>query len=228
MMRAFRVRTSKSHKDRVINAVWVSLFAWGIIYTASAKSIAQTSAAMGAAMSDKTTVTLEAKIATQLQDLIVITYSVKNSRPNRIYLFNMLYHADVQGNRTPDPELAYVLPGEEAITVGKFLVPIPAGMKAESPEMPYLDAVEPGQTLAGKISLKRPLRSFHPYYTSNDTDPPLEAKKLLVQFGILDPARAAPKDALIEPAKGAGLGHFQCDYGLGLKYQEILKQEITL
>jgi hypothetical protein len=32
---------------------------------------------------------------------------------------------------------------------------------------------------------------------------------------------------LIEPAKGAGAGHFQCDYGLGLRYQEMLDRQLV-
>jgi hypothetical protein len=180
-------------------------------------------------MTGKASVTFEAKLDANLKDSVVISYVVRNLRAGKIYVFNVLYHTDVRGNRTLDPELAYVVPsGNQTIVVGKLLIPIPAGMKAESPEMPYLDPLEAGQALAGKISLRLPLHPLHPYYPPTETELNLSANKLLVQIGFLDPSRAAAKEALIEPAKGAGAGHFQCDYGLGLKYQEILTQQFTV
>ena len=180
-------------------------------------------------MPGKATVTLEAKLDSNLKDSVVISYVVRNLRAGKIYVFNVLYHTDVQGNRTVDPELAYVVPSaNQTIVVGKFLIPIPAGMKAESPEMPYLDPLEAGQALAGKISLRLPLHAFHPYYPPAETELHLVANKLPVQIGFIDATRAARKEALIEPAKGAGAGHFQCDYGLGLKYQEMLTRDLTV
>jgi hypothetical protein len=154
---------------------------------------------------------------------------VRNLRAGKIYVFNVLYHTDVQGNRTLDPELAYVVASaNHAIVVGKFLVPIPPEMRVYVPKMPYLDPVEAGQALAGKISLRLPLHAFHPYHPPAETELNLAGNKLLLQIGFIDPTRAAPKEALIEPAQGAGAGHFQCDYGLGLKYQEMLKQELMV
>lgn len=180
-------------------------------------------------MSGRATVTFEAKLDSHLKDSLVISYVVRNLRAGKIYVFNVLYHNDVQGNRTLDPELAYVIPsGNHTILVGKLLIPIPAGMKVESAEMPYLDPVEAGQALAGKISLRLPLHPFHPYHAVTEAELDLAASKLVVQIGFIDAARAAPMEALIEPAKGAGAGHLQCDYGLGLKYQETLTQEIRV
>jgi len=180
-------------------------------------------------MPDKATVTVEAKLDAHQKDSVQISYVVRNLRAGKIYVFNVLYHTDVRGNRTPDPELAYVVPAaNQTIVAGKFQIPIPAGMKAESPEIPYLDPVEAGQALAGKISLRLPLHAFHPYLPPAETELNLIANKLLLQIGFLDPTRAAPREALIEPAQGAGAGHFQCDYGLGLKYQEMLTQELMV
>lgn len=180
-------------------------------------------------MPGKAAVTLEAKLDARQKDLVEISYAVRNLRAGKIYVFNVLYHTDVKGNRTPDPGLAYVVPSaNQTILVGKFQIPIPAGMKAESPEIPYLDPVEAGQALAGKISLRWPLHPFHPYYPPAETELNLAGNRLLVQIGFIDPTRAAPKEALIEPAQGAGAGHFQCDYGLGLKYQEMLTQELMM
>lgn len=180
-------------------------------------------------MSGKANVTLEAKLEANLNDSVVISYVVHNLRANKIYVFNLLYHTDVQGNRSLDPELAYVIPQpNHNIIVGKFLIPIPDEMAVESADMPYLDPVEAGQALAGKISLRLPLHPFHPYHAVTEADLDPAASKLVVQIGFIDAARAAPREALIEPAKGVGAGHLQCDYGLGLKYQETLTQEIRL
>jgi hypothetical protein len=180
-------------------------------------------------MPAKATVTIEAKLEASSKDSLSISYLVRNLRSSKIYVFNVLFHADVQGNRKLDLELAYVIPqADHAVTVGKFLSPIPAGMKVESPEIPYLDPVEPGQALAGKLTLRLPLHPFRPYHPHSDTQVDLGANKLLIQIGFLDSSRAGPKDALIEPASGAGVGHFLCDYGLGLQYQELLTQEIAV
>ena len=180
-------------------------------------------------MSGDRTVILEAKLDANLKDSVAISYIVHNLRATKIYVFSVLFHADAHGNRSLDPELAYVIPsGNHIITVGKFLSPIPPGMKVESAEIPYLDPVEAGQALAGKITLRLPLHPFHPYRGLAETELNIHAGKLTLQIGFLDPTHAAPKEALIEPALGAGAGHFQCDYGLGLKYQEILTQEIAV
>lgn len=182
-----------------------------------------------AAVSGKATVTLEVKLETASNDLVEISYTVHNLRSGKIYVFNTLFHTDERGNRTPDPELAWVVASaNHNITVGKFLIPIPPGMKVESVDMPYLDPVGPGQVLAGKISLRWPLHTFDPYHPDSETKLELAGAKLLVQIGFIDPSRGAPKEALIQPAKGAGAGHFQCDYGLGVKYQEILQQPVAL
>lgn len=180
-------------------------------------------------MPGKPAVTLEAKLDANLKDALVISYVVHNPRVGKIYVFNTLYHTDVQGNRTLDPELAYVVPSENhAVMFGKYLIPIPDGMAVETAEMPYLDPVEAGQALAGKVALRLPLHSFHPYHSDTQTELNLTSNKIVLQIGFLDPARAAPKELLIEPAKGVGTGHFQCDYGLGLNYQELLTQEIAV
>lgn len=173
-------------------------------------------------------VTLEAKVDTITKDSVAISYVVHNLRSAKIYVFNVLFHTDVQGNRTLDPELAYVVPSpNQAVVVGKFLSPIPPGKKVESAEIPYLDPIEPNQALAGKIALRLPLHFLQPYHPPRETEPHLAANKLVVQIGFLDSSRAAAKEALIQPALGAGAGHFECDYGLGLKYQELLTQEIA-
>ena len=180
-------------------------------------------------MSGDRTVILEAKLDANLKESVAISYIVHNLRAVKIYVFNVLFQTDAHGNRSLDPELAYVVPtGNHSITVGKFLSPIPAGMKVESAEIPYLDPVEAGQALAGKIMVRLPLHPFQPYRGLAETELNIHTSKLTVQIGFLDASRGAPKEALIEPALGAGAGHFQCDYGLGLKYQEMLTQELAV
>jgi hypothetical protein len=225
-MEAFPQPASRNRKGRIINAGWVCLLLAGC--NAQSPSNARVSMSSKATVPGSATVTLEARLEAVSKDSVAISYGVRNLRPGRIYVFNTLFHTDDRGNRTPDPGLAYVISsGHSAITVGKFLIPIPQGMKAESAEMPYLDPLEAGQVLAGKISLQLPLHAFSPYY-ANETELSLAGGTLLLQIGFVDPARAAAGEALIEPAKGAGAGHFDCDYGLGLRYQETLQQEIAL
>ena len=178
---------------------------------------------------DDHTVTLTYTVKRLEKDSVSMDYAVRNGRDHRIYVFNLLYHTDRYGNRTPDPELAYIHPeaGGPAL-IGKYLIPIPPGMKVESPEMPYLDALQAGQSLSGKIRLEYPLRVVDPYIPPAEHEKRLDAGKVRLRIGFLDPAKAQKGEALIEAAKGAGAGHFQCDYGLGLLYQEIVEQTFNI
>ena len=180
-------------------------------------------------MPAKATVTLEAKLDAYSKESLAISYVVHNLRSSKVYVFSVLFKTDVHGNRSLDPERAYVLPpADHTITVGKYLSPIPAGMKVESAEIPYLDPVEPSQAQPGKILVRLPLHPLQPYHPPSETELHLAGHKLVVQIGFIDSSRAAPNEALIQPALGAGAGHFECDYGLGLKYQELLTQEIAV
>lgn len=187
---------------------------------------AQSSSAARTKMPDNNGVVFETKVEAWSKESAVVSYSVRNRRPNSIYAFNLLFHTDVQGNRTLDPQLAYVVPrADGGVVVGKFLIPIPAGMKVENVEMPYLDEILSDRTLAGRISLQFPLRPFDPFHDGSQITVNSN-HKLLIQIGFLDSRRAARNEALIQPAHGTGAGHFLCDYGLGVRYQEFLQEEI--
>jgi hypothetical protein len=181
------------------------------------------------AKADELLVSLKCDLKSREQASAVIAYTVSNKRDHRIYVFHLLYHTDAQGNRTPDPELAYVhYLNKTTALVGKYLIGIPPGRKVESPEMPYLDPLAPGQTLSGTIRLNLPLRLVDPYLVAPENDEGIVPTNLRVRISFLDPSKAQPLEAVIEAAKGVGSGHFQCDYGLGLMYQETLEQEIDL
>jgi hypothetical protein len=158
---------------------------------------------------------------------LVVSYKVENRRPAAVYVFNLLYETDRTGNRTVDPGLAYTYADGPKFRVGKFLVAIPEGMKAESAEFPYLDLLPPGQTLAGTIRVPLPARRFHPYFPIVAEGAVEEAAQVILSIGVVDPARGAPREAVVEPARGVGEGHFLCDYGLGLKYQELLEATLA-
>jgi hypothetical protein len=158
---------------------------------------------------------------------LVVSYKVENRRPGTVYVFNLLYETDRTGGRTPDAELAYTFADQAEFRVGKFLVKIPAGMKVESAEIPYLDALAPGKSLTGAVRVPLPARRFHPYYPIAGEGAVREAARVILSIGVVDRSRGGPREAVVEPARGAGEGRFNCDYGLGLKYQELLEAPLA-
>jgi hypothetical protein len=158
---------------------------------------------------------------------LLVSYKVENRRPGTVYVFNLLYETDRSGNRTPNPELAYTFADQAGFRVGKFLVEIPAEMDVESAEIPYLDPLAPGKSLTGAVRVPLPARRFHPYYPIAGEGAVQDAARVILSIGVLDPSRGGPREAVIEPARGTGEGHFNCDYGLGLKYQELLEAPLA-
>jgi len=175
-------------------------------------------------MPETVSIQLEASLEDFSEQGLTISYELKNGRATPVYVFNLLYETDPRGERTLNPELGYCYEDEGTIRVGKFLVPIPPGIKAESPAIPYLDPLPPEASLKSKIRLALPLRRFHPYYPVLEEGDTAQTSRLKLTIGLLDPSRAGPKDALISPARGAGEGHFVCDYGLGIQYQELCQK----
>ncbi len=178
-------------------------------------------------MSNENLVKFEAKIINISKEAVVISYTISNLGQEHIYVFNMLYSTDLQGNRTLVPELAYsYLNTDRNYIVGKFLVKIPSGIKVEYPEIPYLDPIQPNRFISGQIKLKLPMSTLLPYHKFKDSGSVLPIKKIKVQIGFIKSERYSEDEAVISPAHGVGEGHYICDYGLGLRYQEYLEHTL--
>jgi hypothetical protein len=173
---------------------------------------------------------LTAKIESAADDVLCIDYRFTNDRIAELFVFNLLYRTSRDGSLTTDPQLAYVWPGDAQTTIiGKFLAPIPGGMKVEAPEIPFLQRVAPGGELSGMIAIRVPLARHRAYLpTAISRDPTGRVARLMIRIGFLDPKRFQANDAMVEPASDEPPGTFICDYGLGLARQEIAESVISL
>jgi hypothetical protein len=165
---------------------------------------------------------LRATISKINVDSIEIDYTLTNDRRQAIYVFDVLYRTDRSGNRIIDHSLAYVmLDNEGGVVIGKFLAEIPRGMKVESPEIPYLVKLAPGQTVHRRIRIPLPAETYDPYSDQAVAINVAQIQRAQLRIGIIDSLAFADDEAVIDPADEVRRGLFICDYGLGLRYQEI-------
>jgi len=159
---------------------------------------------------------------------IALSYQVTNTETTDIYVADLLYRMAADGSQSVDPTLAYVMPqADGTLFTGKLILKIPAGMKVESPELPYFRRLGPGETLSGEIVLQNPAEAYHPYdsYRLGETAEPVT--RIVVQIGLIRGADLKPGEATLSPAPQIGPDYFKPDYGFGLDYQRTEQGEIT-
>ncbi|MBL1129612.1 MAG: hypothetical protein D8M54_14025 [Chloroflexi bacterium] len=108
-----------------------------------------------------TAVTLQAEAQRQANTLVV-TYRVTNSLDKTIYLVNRLFQWTANG-LSLDPNLIYANREGETVQLVKALLPVPDDLDVESPIVPFLTAVPPGETFSEIITLPLPLMPLDPY-----------------------------------------------------------------
>ena len=160
---------------------------------------------------------------------IIANYNVKNISQKPIYLFNILFKTDREGNRALDPGLAYSFKNKEnRIIFGKYLIKIPDGIKVEKPEFPYLDCIQPDKTISGNFHVTNPFYVVLPYHNEMNTKVIKNAEQITFLIGFLDSSKFLKNEAVISDAYGAGKGHYNCSYGLALQYQEFIEKTINV
>lgn len=155
-----------------------------------------------------------------------VEYRVFNDSSFTIYVFDRLYAAPVRGVRAVDPALAYVTTEGDQIIVGKFLLPVPRGLKVETPDIPYLAAVGPGDTLVGKIVLPLPLKIWNPYVERDAASLNLygSAREIVIRLGYIDGSVMTKDRPVVYQSPGGVI----CDYGYGIEFQQMLDKTLTL
>jgi hypothetical protein len=171
---------------------------------------------------------LSAKL-TQEPGRLVIDYQLTNTRAGALFAYDQLLRIAPSGVSAPGPTLAYaMLAGQAQVTAGKFLVPIPRGMRVEAPEMPLLSRVEPGATHTGQAVMALPLMRSLAYAEPGHALPPRPIQRLRFVIGYVDMARVPGRDAAFlampEPFKGL----FRLDYGNGIELQEFVEAGFAL
>lgn len=161
------------------------------------------------------TATITALTATSL----TIGYDLVNDHKTTIYVADMLYAVAPDGGHRPDPTLAYaVAQVDGSLILSKELVPIPPGIKAERPEMPYFVAMQPGERRSGTIVLAQPIAPFHPYRAFTTAAAPQPVTNVTVRFGYLEADTFRKGEIVVEPRPS---GLFVADYGNALAHQKI-------
>jgi hypothetical protein len=171
---------------------------------------------------------LAAKL-TQEPARLVIDYTLTNTRAGPLFAYDLLLKIAPSGVSAPGPTLAYaMLAGQAQVTAGKFLVPIPRGMRVEAPEMPLLTRLEPGATHAGQAILALPLLRSLAYAEPGHDLPPRPIQRLRFVVGYVDMARVPGREAAFGPMPEPFKGFFRLDYGNGIELQEFVEAGFPL
>jgi hypothetical protein len=101
----------------------------------------------------------------QVGNEVAISYRLQNTRPKPIYLLNVLWEFNKQGDYVKAALPAYVcLKGGRAVHVAQQLLPLPKGKRTELRFVPFVTKVDPGQQYSGGFRLSLPLREYNPYF----------------------------------------------------------------
>lgn len=162
------------------------------------------------------------RAATAVQDnILVIEYEIENGRSDAIYLANRLFQWTHAG-LSVDANLVYTEVKEGQLRLTKACLPVPEHIKVESPDVPYLNRVEAGETFTETLSLLLPLQPFHPYNQAKATDQVNTYTPVLFAVGWFSEGTVAVRQG----NHSDGRPFLSADYGLVLREQTIL--EITL
>ncbi len=96
-------------------------------------------------------------------DALTLTYTVENRAARDLYLFNRLHDglAPGKGLRV-DIDRVVIEIREQQVVIGKKLVPVPDGLRAEA-NLPCVTAVAPAGRFTETVYLKLPLEPWTPY-----------------------------------------------------------------
>ncbi len=114
-------------------------------------------------MEKQNQVKLSVEIVNRTNKELVLHYEVRNNLPEDIYLLNRLYHTDVKGNRTIDPNLVYITFENKTVYLSKKMIEVPEEIDVECPEIPYLTLLKRGEIYGEMLNIPVPLKKYTPY-----------------------------------------------------------------
>lgn len=94
---------------------------------------------------------------------LVIGYEFRNRSSKTAFLFNVVHRTGPSGGPEASADLAYTLRTGPEVTIAKRIVPVPANIDVEKPDVPYVTRVEPGGLFREKFTLPLPLKLWNPY-----------------------------------------------------------------
>ena len=134
--------------------------------------------------------------------------------------------------RRPDPDRVYVAWQDGAagttLRISKQLWPTPEHVDVNSPEVPHLTRLAPGEVLEETLELERSLRLDHPYQTAFKKE---RRSGALVRTRADDAVFAIgylskdPQALRLEPTE---TGSYTVPYGLGFLNQRLIERPLAL
>jgi hypothetical protein len=126
-------------------------------------------------------VELKVTVAEPERTRLVLAYSLRNTGPHPLWLFNKLDRwTNAKDGRMLDPDLVYVKRDGDTLVLFKGVSELPPNTHVEMRTVPCLTQLEPGEVCEEKLSIRLPL------WEKNDYDEPED--RHLVKTQILLPA----------------------------------------
>ncbi len=150
---------------------------------------------------------------------LALAYAVRNQGSRPIWVFNRLFHVTDSGTYRLDPNVIYVEVEGGQVVLSKQLQPVPRTSLVESPEVPGVTRLPPGEVLAERVVVPLPLRESHPYVKKPDVLPLSEVRELRLRVGYLPDA---PGLKLREGEDTQGLRFQLPSYGPAKEAQVVL------
>jgi hypothetical protein len=166
-----------------------------------------------------TSVQLEVSLVSASVGAVAIRYRARNNWNRDVYLFNRLFETAPDGKRTLDPNRVYVQVEGSILKLSKQLFDVPEDVEVESPEVPYLTRVAPGQAYEEEIRLALPVRESYPYSSSRAARAPGEKRfceQLVFTLGYF----SAREARWVRPATLDGQEVLATDYGFAIQSRE--------
>jgi hypothetical protein len=97
------------------------------------------------------------------QDALVVRYSLHGEDKAPVWVLDQLFSTSRAGYYHLEPERAYVEAREGVLVLTRALLPVPDDEEVESPEVPCVRKLSPGESLTGEIRVSLPPREDLPY-----------------------------------------------------------------
>lgn len=100
---------------------------------------------------------------------LTVSYTVKNTTDEAIYLFNVLWDMDNTGNYVSAPQPLYAaLKDDGTLLLAKKILPLPK-KKIELRVIPFVTKIEAGDEFSEDLTLDLPVEEYNQYYPKTDS-----------------------------------------------------------
>ena len=99
------------------------------------------------------------------QENLQVKYKVKNVTEEEIYLFNVLWDWNSQGQYILDPKPAYATMAEPGLLhIAKQIPAVPKTRRVEVRRIPFVTKIAAGETFEDEFTIKVPVEEYNPYF----------------------------------------------------------------